>query len=211
MGLSHSYYPERKNKPSPFPRIMNNFHNWCCSQLESQQMYYLLSRSLASRLFPLAMQWCKGVLPWKSRVFTSAPNCSNNSSINGLPMSHASCNKEQPWRWFPGSLEVLILSQAAGSGCFVSVASMSRASTWWDKWSPAPPSNVVLMRFMSDITIRRYTSRKSLFSTACQMLVAWEAVAVASLMTSNFSTYCFRVRMSCFIWKVWASFHNTQA
>lgn len=96
MGLSHSYYPERKNKPSPFPRIMNNFHNWCCSQLESQQTYYLLSRSLASRLFPLAMQWCKGVLPWKSRVFTSAPNCSNNSSINGLPMSHARCNKEQP-------------------------------------------------------------------------------------------------------------------
>ena len=51
--------------------------------LYSWQIYYLLSRTFASGLFPLEMQRCKGVLPWKSRIFISAPNCSNNSTING--------------------------------------------------------------------------------------------------------------------------------
>ena len=194
--LKFSNTRERKTYLKPFPRKINIFHN-----LYSWQIYYLLSRSFASGLFPLEMQWCKGVLPWKSRIFISAPNCSNNSTINGLPESHARCNNEQPWRQFPGSVESLILSQAAGSYCFLSIASESCASTWWYRLTPSTWSNVVLMRFTSDIAIRRYTSRKLLFFTSCQMFVAWEGVpdAVSSLMTSNFSTYWLRVRILCFI------------
>lgn len=155
------------------------------------------------------MQWCKGVLPWKSRIFISAPNCIRSSSITRLPHWHARCNNEPPWRQFPGSLESLILWQPAGplfSSFFTLWKSISEycvLSTWWYESTPTTSSKVVLMIFASDVTIRRYTSCKFWVLTASQMLVVRDLASDVSLMTSNFSTYWARTTK-----KFWISGYN---
>lgn len=146
-------------------------------------------------LFLVEMQWCKGVLPWKSRGFILAPNCIRSSSITGLPQWHARCNNEQPWRQFPGSFESLILWQQSGSLFFfpfwAPVSKACGSSKWWYESTLTTSSKVVLTIFMSDITISQYTSRKFPVLTASQMFLAWEWMPdeVLSLATSNFSTY----------------------
>lgn len=155
------------------------------------------------------MQWCKGVLPWKSCKFTSAPNCSNSSIISGLPFMHARCNNEQPWRHFPESLKALILWQAAGSYCLFSAAlelnlECGALLTWWYNSMSTASSYVVLMILESEIAIKRYASCKLFAFTACQILDVWERLpdTLASLMTSNFSTYCHRATKISFVYHI---------
>lgn len=128
-------------------------------EINTAQIHYLLSRNFANGVFPLEMQWCKGVLPWKSRKFMLAPNCSNNSTITKSPPWHAKCRREQPWRQFPGSLESLILLQDDGSCCLFSFVSQpnseSFALSWWNKSTWNASSKVVFMIFKSETTIRR--------------------------------------------------------
>lgn len=73
-------------------------------------------------------------------------------------------------------------------------------------------SKVVLMILVSDIAIRRYTSRKLSVLTACQMFVELGGTpgSVPSLMISNFSTYWLRARNDVRLCiKIHTSYHSS--